>query len=160
LPGAGTTGFSTWNSKYGWSGHHRAGAADDALRDAALDSLAAEVGLVDDLLAEVDVRDHVRDLDRRGEHLKALRRRRRDGHVRWRRRRRLVLRRRRFVLLHLDELDLLFLRLLGLNRRVRCRVHGRGTDRRVEDHAEDRPAQAPLLLRLRLEQIVEHGTPS
>ena len=62
-------------------GVDRCRTAHDALGDATGDALTREVGLVRDLLGEVDVGEHVRDLDRRGEHLEALRRRRRHHDV-------------------------------------------------------------------------------
>ena len=98
--------------------------ADDTLGDTAGDALTREVLLVRDLLGEVDVGEHVGDLDRRGQHLEAFRRRCLHDHFR-----------RRWLgssfggggssFLTCDEFDLLRLRLLELLSRVQRPVHRR-----------------------------------
>src|SRR5688572_17192193 len=129
--------------------------AFDALAGAALDTLSREVVLVRHGLGEVDVRDLVRDLDRRGEHLESLGWRRSRDDVRWRRR--LLLGRRRFVLGDFDELHLFRLFLRQLLAGIRRRVDQEAAEDRVQDDAEDGSAGALLLLGLRLDQLVEHA---
>src|SRR6266849_1709440 len=94
--------------------------ADDASTCAALYALAAEVVFVRDRLREIDLGDLDVDPDGRAKNLKTLRRRRLDDYLL--RRRRLV-RRLRWLLLHLDELNLLSLRLFVLGASARGCVH-------------------------------------
>src|SRR5712691_1704721 len=94
--------------------------AHDSRARAALDAFSAEVAFVRDRLREIDLGDFDVDLDGRAKNLESLRRRRLDDDLF--RRRRLVRHLRR-LLLHLDELNLLSLRLFVLAACARGCVH-------------------------------------
>ena len=117
---------------------------DDALGDTAGNALAREVFLVRDLLGQVDVGKHVGDLDWRGQHLEAFRRRCFHDHIRRGRLGRL-LRRRRLVLLDRDELDLLSLRLVHLLTRVQRANDCGGNQHRVHHDAQECATRTLLL---------------
>src|SRR5205085_5246731 len=120
------------------------------------DALTAEVGFVGDFLRQIDVRQHVGNLDRRRQHLKSLRWRWCDQRLR---RRRFLLRWRRLVLLHLHELDLLGLRLLECFLRLKRSVHRCADQYHVHADTDGELLRRLRLLGLSLDEILEHSAP-
>jgi hypothetical protein len=117
----------------------------DTRRDTTGDTLAGEVGLVGELLRQVDLGNHVRDVHGRGEDLEALGDRRRRHDIGRRRR---FLGWRRLVFLDLDEVDLLHDFFCHRFTHLLRRDHREADHDGMCDDREDGRAQRPGLLRL------------